>query len=248
MSTQATPTSDADTGTGAGLRPRETRPADTRQGRRSMTLGEAWREFTRWPSPRFFAVALPVVALARGLAGGFSLGDLWVVAAMLAAWPFAEWATHIVLLHMKPKDVLRGKMTLDPLFARKHREHHAEPTETELVFLPMVVLFTLLPVFAAIGLFAFPSTALGLTFLLTITVIGAGYEWTHYLVHTDYRPKTAPYRALWRHHRLHHYKNENYWFGLTSTTADHALRTAPEPGEVERSATARDLLGTSAEP
>ena len=82
-------------------------------------------------------------------------------------------------------------------------------------------------------------------FLLTISTLGFVYEWLHYLIHSEYKPRTAPYRALWRHHRLHHYKNEQYWFGVTSTAADRALRTAPAPNEVETSPTARDLLGTS---
>ena len=36
------------------------------------------------------------------------------------------------------------------------------------------------------------------------------------------------YRAVWRNHRLHHYKNEHYWFTVTSTaTARSAALVAP---------------------
>ena len=42
-------------------------------------------------------------------------------------------------------------------------------------------------------------------------------------------------------HRLHHYKNEHYWFGVTSTVGDHLLRTAPDQTEVPKSSTARTL-------
>ena len=80
----------------------------------------------------------------------------------------------------------------------------------------------------AIALLLFPRTALGLSFLVTILAFGLAYEWTHYLVHTDYRPKRALYRAIWRNHRLHHFKNEHYWFAVTTPgTADRVLRTYP---------------------
>ena len=35
------------------------------------------------------------------------------------------------------------------------------------------------------------------------------YEWIHFLIHTAYRPRTSVYKAIWRNHRLHHFKNEH---------------------------------------
>jgi sterol desaturase/sphingolipid hydroxylase (fatty acid hydroxylase superfamily) len=217
-----------------------------RTRRTVMSLREAWREFWRWPSPKVIATAMTGSLVANVIVAGWSLGDLWVVVGLVAAWPFIEWVTHVMLLHMRPKRW--GRLRLDPLFARKHREHHADPTDTELIFIPIRVELTLFAIFLALALFAFPRLSLGLTFLLAISTIGLCYEWLHFLVHSDYRPKSAPYRALWRHHRLHHYKNEKYWFGLTTTGPDHLFGTAPDPREVERSPTARDLLGAAPDP
>ena len=102
-----------------------------------------------------------------------------------------------------------------------------------------------MPVIAAIALLAFPRTALGLTFAVTLTALGCAYEWTHYLIHSDHRPRTAVYRAVWRNHRLHHYKNENYWFTVTTArTADRLFGTCPDPADVPASPTAKDLLGS----
>ena len=69
------------------------------------------------------------------------------------------------------------------------------------------------------------------------------YEWIHYLVHTNHRPRGRAYRYMWRAHRLHHYKNEKYWMGVTMHAADHVLGTFPQKSDVETSATARELLG-----
>lgn len=225
--------------------PVRTSPEQPVAPRHEVRLSDALREFSRWPSPRVLTAVVVTTLALRIALGGWGLADLLLPLGMLAAWPAAEWATHIRLLHMQPKRI--AGWTLDPLFARKHREHHADPTDTALVFLPMVVVWSLLGVLALAVPTLFPSVERGLTFLLTLGVIAVVYEWIHYLVHTTYRPRTRPYRALWRHHRLHHYKNENYWFGLTTTAADHAFGTAPEAGAVERSPTARDLLGTGSE-
>ena len=61
-------------------------------------------------------------------------------------------------------------------------------------------------------------------------------------IHTNYKPKTRAYRAIWRNHRNHHFKNEHYWFAVTSAgTADIVLRTNPDPATVENSPTAKNL-------
>jgi hypothetical protein len=46
-------------------------------------------------------------------------------------------------------------------------------------------------------------------------------------------------------HRLHHYKNEHYWFTVTTAgTADRLFGTHPEPGSVQTSPTVRALHAT----
>lgn len=210
--------------------------------RRSITLGEAFAEFRSWPTPRILAAALVTTLVARGATGGFGRADAVLVAVVLVAQPFVEWVLHVALLHMKPVAV--GSLTVDPLVARDHRRHHADPRETALVFIPTPVLWQALAAIVAVALLAFPTVALGLTFATVMAVIGLAYEWTHFLIHSDYRPKRRLYRTIWRQHRLHHFKNERYWFGITGTYADHALRTTPDPATVETSPTVRDLLGS----
>ncbi|MDX1622173.1 MAG: sterol desaturase family protein, partial [Nitriliruptorales bacterium] len=186
-------------------------------------------------------VLLPAL-VARLLVGNFRPIDAIVAGIMLVAQPFAEWVLHVTMLHMRPRKIL-GRM-VDPLFARKHREHHADPRDTELVFIPVPVLVQLLAIALAVTFFAFSTLATGLTFLVMLSVLGFVYEWMHYLIHSDYRPKTAVYRTLWKNHRLHHYKNENYWMSISNTVPDTLFGTNPDPSEVETSPTATNLLGT----
>ena len=122
------------------------------------------------------------------------------------------------------------------MLAREHRAHHVDPRNIPLIFIPWKSLLWVLPLTVAIALLAFPRLGMGVTYLVFIAALGIGYEWTHYLIHSDYKPKSRFYRAVWRNHRQHHYKNEHYWFTVTSSgTADRVLR------HVSRSGTTADL-------
>jgi hypothetical protein len=46
---------------------------------------------------------------------------------------------------------------------------------------------------------------------------------------------------LWRYHRLHHFKNEHYWQGVTMHLGDRVLGTLPDHTKVPTSPTCRTL-------
>ncbi|WP_431955291.1 sterol desaturase family protein [Nocardia lijiangensis] len=212
------------------------------QLRRGLTLGGAFREFLRHPSPWMIGTTLLLALAARILVGDWQISDAVLPLVMLAVFPAFEWVVHVMVLHWRPKHL--GPITLDSELARKHREHHVDPRNIPLIFIPTRSLMVVVVALLAITALAFPRLGLGLTFLLTITVFGLGYEWTHYLIHTDYKPKRALYKAVWRNHRHHHYKNEHFWFTVTSSgTADRVFGTYPDPAEVATSPTARNLHG-----
>ena len=209
--------------------------------RQSPSLGGAWVEFWKHPSPWMISTFLVGAIAARLLVGGGSWWELVIPAAQIALFPVIEWCVHVAILHWKPRTL--GPVTIDSLLAREHRAHHADPRDLPLVFIPWKALVWLLPAYVAIGLFAMPTTASGLTLMVTVYGTSLGYEWTHYLVHSDYRPRSRPYRSVWRNHRLHHYKNEHYWFTVTSAgTADRLFGTYPaDPSAVPTSPTVKKL-------
>lgn len=212
----------------------------TNTGRRGMTLGTAAAEFWRHPSPWLLAVALVSATTARAVVADWGIGDALLPFAMLASFPFLEWMIHVFILHWRPRRL--AGVTLDSQLARKHREHHVEPRDVDLVFIPFQSLVVVLVAVVGLALWTFPRTGMALTFLVVLLAFGLVYEWTHYLIHSDYKPKNGLYRAIWRDHRLHHYKNENYWFGVTTSgTSDRVLGTYPDAASVPTSPTAKNL-------
>jgi hypothetical protein len=211
-----------------------------RSARKGFTLSEAGREFCKHLSPWMIGATFVVALTTRIVVGDWHITDALVLLVMLALFPFFEWIIHVFILHWRPKRL--GRFRIDPLLAREHRAHHVDPRSIPLIFIPTKSLLWVLALTVAIALLAFPRIGMGLTYLVFISALGLAYEWTHYLIHSDYKPKTRVYRAIWRNHRQHHFKNEHYWFTVTSSgTADRVLGTYPDGTTVATSPTAKNL-------
>jgi hypothetical protein len=220
----------------------------TREGKGVVTFADCARAFWRQPSPPYLFGA---VALALGLRiaqGAWSWRDVVMVAGLIGVTPFVEWAIHVYLLHSPPFRLFGRRIEM--LTAREHRAHHEAPGVLDgvllpvygvLVFLPMIALADWAMSFPIALVLSGPRLAYATTGVLTSFVILASYEWSHFLIHTPYKPHGRYFRAIWRNHRLHHYKNERFWFGVTSTLGDRVIGTLPDQRTVARSATARSL-------
>ena len=164
--------------------------------RKQYTLTDARREFIRHPTPWVLLAVTLGGAISWAALGEGRLSDLLVPAIMIAAFPFYEWVIHVMVLHWRPKKIFGVKV--DSLLARKHREHHANPKQIDLIFIPTPTIFWLVPGTVLISVFAFPTLSSGLTYLAFAGLLGLNYEWIHFLVHTDYKPKSWVYRAVYR--------------------------------------------------
>jgi hypothetical protein len=225
-------------------------PGHARWGRDVKTLAGARREFAHKRSPWMILGAIVALATLRAWVGELTWRDVVAVVAMLVVYPFGEWAIHVYVLHLRPVRLPGRRVELPA--ARAHRQHHEHPNDLSTVLLdplevalliglaiPLVVLAggVLASAIAGGGLAAGPLVSAA---LIGAVLVGL-YEWCHFLIHTAYRPRTRLYREVWRTHRLHHFKNERYWHGITSTVADRLLGTFPDQREVPRSGTARTL-------
>ena len=224
-----------------------TQPA--RWGREVKTLRHARREFARRRSPWMMSAAIVALVVARLVIGDLGWRDAAAVGAMLVVYPFGEWAIHVYLLHMRPFR-LRGRV-IEPPAARDHRAHHEAPNDLTMILLEekelAQLLFLAVPAVVGVGALVVSLVSAPLPIGAAVSAALAGYvaifayEWTHFLIHTAYRPRSRYYRAIWRNHRLHHFKNEHFWHGITNNVSDRVLGTNPGARDVPKSRTARTL-------
>jgi sterol desaturase/sphingolipid hydroxylase (fatty acid hydroxylase superfamily) len=215
------------------------------------TKRDLGRTFLRQGSPRVIVVAVVAASAARLLVGRWSWVDAVVVCATLLAVGVVEWVLHRNLLHASESAWTSRRLGT----GSGHRRHHLDPPDLEwlllrrsdaMVFAALIAIGSclwVLPAMAVVG----PWIGVGLL-APTLTAIVAAYaalahyEWLHLLEHSRYRPRTRYYRRLVRNHRRHHYRNERYWLGITSSLGDRMLGTYPAiKTDVAPSETARTL-------
>ena len=230
-SRQRRPTPSADEAEAAASRARDSVAAPT--------LSQVARDFLSRLSPKVIALTWLAASAYRLALGELGLWDLAIFAGVLALWPFQEWLIHVYVLHFKPRKL--GPWTLNPYVADKHRRHHADPWDLSLCSAPLRGVALVLGLNAAFWWGLMPTPALAMTGMVSYISLGLLYEWTHFIIHTRYRPKSRLYKHLWRHHRLHHCKNERYWYGVSMTLGDYVLGTAPDQRKVQTSATCKTV-------
>jgi len=148
----------------------------------------------------------------------FSAGKLAVLFLLGAfSWTLFEYIMHRWMFHM----VAESERATKVIYIM-HGNHHHYPRDKERLFMPPVpslilasVIFGLL--FLAMGnaVFAFfPGFMLG--YLM--------YGSMHYAIHA-WNPPVKWMKPLWRNHHLHHYKNEEKGFGVSTTIWDRVFGT-----------------------
>jgi len=211
------------------------------------TKRDILRTYLSYRSPQTMLAGVAVIAVLRLIVGNFGWADVMVLAFSISMVGLVEWVLHLYLLHA-PEDSLR--MTKFGT-GSGHREHHLDPPNVGWILLggadAFIFLFLIAGWMAAwsLPLLWITGSALLaplLTAILAAYISLAHYEWVHLLVHTRYRAKSRYYRRLTTNHRLHHYRNEYYWLGVTSNLGDRILGTYPaDKSDVPLSDTARTL-------
>ena len=204
-----------------------------------LSLRRAGGIFAGQLNPRLIMATLVAAVAVRLAVGGWTPADLVVAGVILVLEPFTEWVVHVTILHLRPVTI--RSRTIELHIARRHRLHHQDPKVIRHVLIPQGVLIRLVAFALPFYYLVTPTWREALTAVVTGYAMLLTYEWTHFLIHSTYVPRSAYYRYIWRAHRLHHYKNEKYWFGVTIHVADHLLRTFPSRDAVETSPTARTL-------
>jgi sterol desaturase/sphingolipid hydroxylase (fatty acid hydroxylase superfamily) len=202
------------------------------------TLWQAWCLFCSLFWERVLLSCVAVACALRLTLGHWRLADIMIAASVAAGFPFAEYFIHRYVLHGWP-GWRRGDRR-ESVSALVHRVHHRDPWHMERAQNPPIAVIGY-----AVGLpiLWFPLLPLpqGMTGVACSWLVLLVYEWTHLLIHTSYKPRNWLFKRIWRNHRLHHFKNEYYWFNVSTLGVDALLHTAPPPGAIPTSETCMTL-------
>lgn len=207
---------------------------------RNMSLGAAFRVFVAQLPPKLLMAGLGLTLAARLWLGNFGLWDLAPLVLIFVLHPFAEWLIHVYILHFRPRTV--AGIEVDLHAAKHHRAHHIDPWDLRYVVMPLPAILVGTLVAVPTAWLVFPTIEVAATALLVVSATALTYEWAHFLTHTSYRPRGRIYKRIYKFHRLHHFKNETYWMGVSRHFGDTVLGTMKQAAEVETSPTARNLL------
>lgn len=187
----------------------------------------------------FFDITVMLIILAALSIFVCLKGDRWILTIYFllgfVAYMFTEYATHRFLFHLKtPKNRLFLKF-----LKRIHYDHHKDPNDLKLLFLPLW--YTIPNLSIAGGIFyLIEQTFIGtFSFLMGIIVMLLIYEWKHYVAHRPIKPITKFGVWVKKLHLLHHFKNENYWYGVSTPFADMLFGTLKDEKRVDTSKTVR---------
>jgi 4-hydroxysphinganine ceramide fatty acyl 2-hydroxylase len=131
-----------------------------------------------------------------------------------------EYLMHRYIYHMIPDSPIKDKIQYN-----MHGVHHDYPKDKDRLTLPPFITLVYAVIFYY--LFTFLMGDYGLFFLPGFMIGYAAYLGVHYMVHA-YQPPRNFLRVLWVNHSIHHYKDPDAAFGVSSPLWDYILGTMPK--------------------
>lgn len=150
-----------------------------------------------------------------------SLGiGLLVMLAGYFFFTFVEYMMHKYFFHMEHDTPIKDKLQYSV-----HGVHHDYPKDKDRLAMPPFVSAA----YAAISylLFQLILGDFGLYFLPGFLVGYASYLGVHYIVHAFNPPKNF-FKVLWVNHAIHHYKDPDIAFGVSTPLWDIIFGTMPK--------------------
>lgn len=148
------------------------------------------------------------------------LSNLWLFIAGFLFLTLVEYIVHRFAFHISTDTPAKARFQ-----HTFHGVHHDHPRDKSRLAMPPVasvvlatIIFFIYKLF--LGSYGFPFTAGFLAGYATYLVV-------HYSVHA-FRPPNNFLRILWVHHAIHHYKEPEAAFGVSSPLWDHIFRTMPK--------------------
>ncbi|MFY0598069.1 MAG: sterol desaturase family protein [Cyclobacteriaceae bacterium] len=138
----------------------------------------------------------------------------------LLSFSLLEYVMHRFVFHLQPHTPSQEKFAYTV-----HGVHHDYPKDKDRLAMPPPLSLALSFLFYL--LFKFLMGGLVYGFLPGFLMGYAAYLGVHYMVHA-YRPPNNMFKVLWVHHGIHHYKDDDRAFGVSSPLWDYVFGTMPK--------------------
>lgn len=123
-----------------------------------------------------------------------------------------------------------------------HYGHHEDPNYIPLVFAPILSVIILFASMFGLALLLTFNLSIATVFLFSVIIYYLHYEWMHLAHHVPGYKHIFPWsNRLKTAHQLHHYRNENYWWGITNNLGDKILGTYKTHKDVPMSKTIKNI-------
>jgi sterol desaturase/sphingolipid hydroxylase (fatty acid hydroxylase superfamily) len=137
----------------------------------------------------------------------------------LILFTLIEYLVHRFLYHL-PNVYEEGNVTY-----AMHGIHHKYPKDKKRLVMPPIVSVILASLILGINYTLMGS--LGFPFTGGFLFGYASYLCVHYIVHS-FKPPRNFFKALWIHHSIHHYQDDEKAFGVSSPLWDYVFGTMPK--------------------
>jgi sterol desaturase/sphingolipid hydroxylase (fatty acid hydroxylase superfamily) len=141
----------------------------------------------------------------------------------LLLFTLVEYLIHRYVFHMAPTSKRKEELAYN-----FHGVHHEFPKDKDRLAMPPLVSATIVTLLFlilryTIGVYVF-------SFLPGFVIGYCAYLGVHFIVHA-YQPPKNFFRHLWINHGIHHYKDDERAFGVSSPLWDYVFRTMPLKGK-----------------
>ena len=140
----------------------------------------------------------------------------------IVAWTLFEYLIHRFAFHFTPKTSKAAKIVYV-----MHGNHHQYPRDKYRLFMPpvpsLIISLTLFFLFYLIATL-FKISEYTYSYFAGFMIGYLIYGTIHYAIHA-WNPPFKWMKPLWRNHHMHHYKEQEKGFGVSSTIWDHVFGT-----------------------
>ncbi len=157
-------------------------------------------------------------AVSQGLLSGVSIVTIFVIGLLI--FTLVEYLVHRYLFHMITDTDFKEKLQY-----YAHGVHHDFPRDKTRLAMPPLLSITIVAVLFVV--FQLLMGNIVFAFLPGFITGYAAYLCVHYVVHA-YQPPKNFLRVLWINHGIHHYKDPERAFGVSSPLWDYIFRTLPK--------------------